>query len=64
MVLRILIATAVFGISSLFSAEVEKFDAAFVETVMVAMRDGTRLATDVYLPAREEGLLKAGSPSW
>lgn len=52
MVLRILIATAVFGISSLFSAEVEKFDDAFVETVMVAMRDGTRLATDVYLPAR------------
>ncbi|MGA2769823.1 MAG: CocE/NonD family hydrolase [Bryobacteraceae bacterium] len=52
MTLGRLIATAAFGVSALLPAQVEEPNAAFVETVMVAMRDGTRLATDVYRPAR------------
>jgi len=50
--LRILVATAAFGIALVAAAEVENYEGAATETIMIPMRDGTRLATDVYRPAR------------
>src|SRR5271157_4840016 len=49
---RCLLAIAAFSVDSLLPAGAEEFDSVSVETVMVAMRDGTNLATDIYRPGR------------
>src|SRR5260370_34620961 len=43
---------ALFGLTCFSATAADEFDGVSVETLMIQMRDGTRLATDLYRPAR------------
>jgi putative CocE/NonD family hydrolase len=51
MLLRFIVATTL-GLAPVLAAGTDTYDSAAIQTIMLPMRDGTRLATDIYRPAR------------